>query len=269
MSHFHFTYVTTNDRGHYYVGRHSTTDLDDGYLGSGNWVRHSLKKGRKLTKQILEFHPTEVDLRIAEEKLLEEHVGQPNCKNQNRSSVGFSTGENNPAHSEKELLRRRTQNWTMTPEGRLWISQNNPSYREDVRQKQRDAALKNPSFTGMWISGESHHTKSEAWKEDFKLKNPMNNPESREKLSVKAKEQVKTTSFVLNNPEVRKKAVEGSRRFRLENPDWAKAKNAKLKGRKHPRVACPHCGTEGGGGVMKKYHFERCRRLNKQETKDL
>jgi predicted GIY-YIG superfamily endonuclease len=32
---YHFVYITRHKNGKYYVGRHSTDDLNDGYIGSG------------------------------------------------------------------------------------------------------------------------------------------------------------------------------------------------------------------------------------------
>jgi len=41
---FNFVYVTTNIvNGKQYVGDHSTNDLNDEYLGSGNLIRHAIK----------------------------------------------------------------------------------------------------------------------------------------------------------------------------------------------------------------------------------
>ena len=34
--------------------------------------------------------------------------------------------------------------------------------------------------------------------------------------------------------------------------------SAKMKGKTHPTVKCPHCGKEGRGGAMKRYHFNNC-----------
>ena len=34
--------------------------------------------------------------------------------------------------------------------------------------------------------------------------------------------------------------------------------SAKMKGKRHPTVKCPHCGKEGRGGAMKRYHFNNC-----------
>ena len=37
---FHYTYITTDNRnGKYYVGRHSTNNLNDGYQGSGKFIK--------------------------------------------------------------------------------------------------------------------------------------------------------------------------------------------------------------------------------------
>ena len=42
---FHFIYKTTNlINSKYYIGMHSTSNLKDGYLGSGKYLRSSIKK---------------------------------------------------------------------------------------------------------------------------------------------------------------------------------------------------------------------------------
>ena len=42
---FHFIYKTTcSVNGKYYYGMHSTDDLEDGYIGSGTKLWHSIKK---------------------------------------------------------------------------------------------------------------------------------------------------------------------------------------------------------------------------------
>ncbi len=35
---YHYIYKITRDDGHYYVGMHSTDNLDDGYFGSGKYI---------------------------------------------------------------------------------------------------------------------------------------------------------------------------------------------------------------------------------------
>jgi hypothetical protein len=81
---YHFIYKITRDDGRYYIGMHSTDDLDDGYFGSGKKITRSIKKYglEKHTKEILEFLPSRETLRNREEELVtEEMVGDPLCMN--------------------------------------------------------------------------------------------------------------------------------------------------------------------------------------------
>jgi len=55
---YHYIYKTINKlNGMEYIGIHSTNDIDDGYLGSGLYLNHAIKKYGKenFEKQILEF----------------------------------------------------------------------------------------------------------------------------------------------------------------------------------------------------------------------
>lgn len=57
MTKYQFIYKTTNlVNGKFYVGKHSTDNLNDGYLGSGNFLKKAIKKnGRKnFKREILE-----------------------------------------------------------------------------------------------------------------------------------------------------------------------------------------------------------------------
>lgn len=56
----------------YYIGMHSTDDLDDGYMGSGRNIRNSIKKHGKDShiKEILEYFDSRKDLRNREIELV-------------------------------------------------------------------------------------------------------------------------------------------------------------------------------------------------------
>ena len=73
---FHYIYkITRNDgSGKYYIGLHSTDDLNDGYFGSGQLLWKSIKKyGKEAhTKEILEFLPSRSALRERERELVNE-----------------------------------------------------------------------------------------------------------------------------------------------------------------------------------------------------
>jgi len=46
---------------------------------------------------------------------------------------------------------------------------------------------------------------------------------------------------------------------RLSNPDYRAKLSAACKG-KRAIVTCPHCGLSGGGGNMRRYHFDNCKK---------
>jgi len=74
---YHFIYKTTNlINANYYIGMHSTSNLDDGYIGSGNRIRRSIRKhGKENFKfQILEFCNSREELAIREKEIVNEDL---------------------------------------------------------------------------------------------------------------------------------------------------------------------------------------------------
>ena len=74
---YHYIYKTTNlKNGKYYVGMHSTDNLNDGYLGSGKRLRRSLNKhGKENFKfEILEFLDDRKSLVEREKVLVNEEL---------------------------------------------------------------------------------------------------------------------------------------------------------------------------------------------------
>lgn len=82
---FHYIYKTIClVNGKYYVGMHSTDNLDDGYLGSGTVLSRSVKKYGKENhiREILEFVETRSKLREREETIVNvDLLGDTNCMN--------------------------------------------------------------------------------------------------------------------------------------------------------------------------------------------
>jgi hypothetical protein len=74
---FHYTYKTTDIRtGEYYLGMHSTNNLEDEYLGSGKRLRRRIRKyGKENFKfEIIEMFCCRQDLVEAEKLLISEEV---------------------------------------------------------------------------------------------------------------------------------------------------------------------------------------------------
>lgn len=78
-------------------------------------------------------------------------------------------------------------------------------------------------------------------------------------------------------PEQRKRMSEGQKKSKnhatrgKKRPEFAAnqtgEKNAMygtispMRGKKHKVVICPHCEKKGGGGAMKRFHFDNCKEI--------
>lgn len=82
---YHFIYKTTNQiNGKYYVGMHSTDDLNDGYIGSGYKLKRSISKHgiENFKMEILEYLPNRGSLKARESELVNEDLlKDPMCMN--------------------------------------------------------------------------------------------------------------------------------------------------------------------------------------------
>jgi hypothetical protein len=82
---YHFIYKTTNlKNGKFYVGMHSTNNLNDGYLGSGTRLRRSIRRNgvENFKLEILEFFSNRTDLSNREAKLVNKDLlKDPLCMN--------------------------------------------------------------------------------------------------------------------------------------------------------------------------------------------
>lgn len=95
---YHFIYKTTcllNEN--YYVGMHSTSNLDDGYLGSGKKLKRSIKKygEENFKREILEFVESRDLLKKREAELVDDDLlKDPKCMNlQHGGGGGISSAQ--------------------------------------------------------------------------------------------------------------------------------------------------------------------------------
>jgi hypothetical protein len=73
---YHYIYKITRDDGKYYIGLHSTDNLDDGYFGSGErlWKSINYHGKEKHTKTILEMFNSRADLIAREKELVTKQI---------------------------------------------------------------------------------------------------------------------------------------------------------------------------------------------------
>lgn len=65
-------------------------------------------------------------------------------------------------------------------------------------------------------------------------------------------------------------SYEATEEHRRKNSNHKKSEEHKANMRKPKRkVACPHCGLVGGGGAMKRWHFDNCANKNGEGVKIL
>lgn len=225
---YHFIYKTTHISGKYYVGRHSTKNIDDGYFGSGKWVR-SIKDKSQLKKEILKFC-TKDELLKEEEKIISQHIGNYNCMNYNNSSVGFSSGKFNPSN---DPIRKKKMSENFSGE-------NNPSKREDVRKK---------------ISQSQKGKKRSNWSMSDEGKKNISNGRKGIKYSEEGRKKIS---------DVRKKDFLSGKRehmpsFKNQKHSKETIKLMKEKANKRPKYECVYCFKQMDLGNLTRFHNEKCK----------
>ena len=104
----HSVYKTTNlINQKYYIGKHSSVDPNDKYLGSGKALLKAIKKYGILNfkKEILFIYEQEVDAYNKEREILEEldGINDPLCYNLCYGGVGFWKGSNHSIYTKEKI----------------------------------------------------------------------------------------------------------------------------------------------------------------------
>jgi len=259
---YHFIYKTTHQNGKYYIGRHSTDNLDDGYMGSGDWPK-SIKDRSTLTREILEFAEDQQALKQLEGEYLREHFGRPDCMNATRDPVGFDT-ENNPMKDPKIAAKISGDNH--------WLAKN-PERKKDfsVQQKKlvesgehnflgdrnpnrdgRNAKAAMKRGTHVWLANNPSRWRSEQgihhWQNG-------NSPNAGGKLNRKLIEEGRHNFL---GPEHNRRMIEQGK-----NP-WVgpEGNKKRLAAGTHPsqqKKICEHCDKQVSVGMYTRWHGDNCK----------
>ena len=108
---YHYIYKTTNlKNGKFYVGMHSTHNLNDGYLGSGLRLRRSIRRNgpENFKLEYLEFFDTREDLINREKELVNEDLlKDPMCLNIRPGGTGGWSIEQQMENAKKSNERQK------------------------------------------------------------------------------------------------------------------------------------------------------------------
>ena len=195
---FHYIYKITNTKnGKYYIGMHSTDDLDDGYFGSGKRIRNSIRKhGLELhEKEIIEYFEDRESLRESEIELVNEDLlNDPMCMN---LQPGGGGGFINDDHMKKCILASAIANRKLVTE--FWKDPENRKKRcNDIREAFKKLSIEYKK------SYASHGFKNKKHTEEAKGSIGEKNS-----ISQKKERNSQWGSFWINHPEIGNKKIKG------------------------------------------------------------
>jgi hypothetical protein len=156
---YHFLYKTTNLlNGNFYIGIHSTNNLNDGYLGSGKRLIRSIKKHGKETfkLEILQYFECR-ELLVEKEKELvnEELIKDHKCLN---LKPGGDGGFVNEEHRKKFLMSAKKTMLKSLENGRKTqkhLRETDENWVNKMKKIQSKNAKGNKSFTNRTHKEES------------------------------------------------------------------------------------------------------------------
>lgn len=145
--------VTNKINGKFYIGKHQTLDLNDGYMGSGILIKKAIAKYgiENFDKTILGLFLTETEMNNAEKHLVELSYQSYNLVEGGqggRSVADFGTRYLGKKHSEvtKQRIGKKSKGRKLSAEARRKIAENNVRTNTSRRRK-NSLALKGKSKT--------------------------------------------------------------------------------------------------------------------------
>ena len=171
---FHYIYkiTRTDGSGKYYIGMHSTDDLEDGYFGSGILLWKSIKKHgkEKHVKEIIEYLSSRAELRAREREIVnEELLSDKKCMNLKPGGAGGTHGKERwQLGSEAEKRRRQGLSVALSRrlhgKSREWPSPgfSGKHHSEETKQKMckpKNQGAANSQFGTCWVTKETSSIK--------------------------------------------------------------------------------------------------------------
>lgn len=178
---YHYLYKTTNIlSGKYYIGMHSTNNLNDGYIGSGTYLRRSINKyGVDNHKfEVLEFFNSREELAQREKELITlQEIAKRECMNLKVGGIGGFPPNAKQAFKEKlkdpefkrEFAKKAKSAETLRKlhkEGRIkYDTFRGKKHKPETIQKMREVksnygvGKENSQYGTMWITNKIENRK--------------------------------------------------------------------------------------------------------------
>ena len=221
---FYYLYEIKNKvNGKVYIGVHKTTNINDGYMGSGKVIKDAIKKYgiENFTKEILEeFDSAEAMFQREREIVTDDFLAREDVYNIRRGGTGGFDFINK--HGLNINQYERTDEWKANLSDRM--KKNNPSSRPEVKEKNSKRLKK--------LIREGHH--------------PFGDSEKQRELCMR---QIERGTHAFMGERGRnlqlKKLKEGTHSFN------------KLNSEMHE---CEHCGLKTTKGNYKRWHGDNCKK---------
>lgn len=176
---YHYIYKTIcKVTGNFYIGMHSTDNLEDGYLGSGKRLWYSIRKHgvENHEREILEFLPDRSSLKSREKEIVnEEFLQDPMCMNIALGGEGGKLLEINgfygKSHSEEVKLRISKSKHGQgsgnanSQFGTTWVTKD--CVNKKIKKSDIDDYILNGWKKGLYVSKETKEKLSLKAKEDW------------------------------------------------------------------------------------------------------
>jgi len=165
---YHFIYKTTNLlTGKYYIGMHSTDDLEDGYLGSGKRLRYSIRKygEQNHQREIVEFVDTREELKSREKEIVSlDEIAKENCMNLMEGGQGGFISEEQQLRRAKAASKAAIEKRRNDPEARRKHSDNSS---KNMKKLHEEGKIRYDTFIGKSHSEETKKKISKAKKGQY------------------------------------------------------------------------------------------------------
>ena len=155
--------VTNLINGKYYIGKHQTKNLDDGYMGSGKLIRRAISKYglENFKKEILFVFETEAEMNAKEAELVVVCDESYNLCDGGKGGFGYI---NKTIDKETRANNGKKTDTTVATKKRNWLWNNDSEWAKDYSKSMSENSKGNKSWTGKRHSEETRRKISESKK---------------------------------------------------------------------------------------------------------